>query len=144
MRGTPKRSLIRRALVGEGAVSQQVLGEFAAVLLHRMKPAAPASDVLLALDSLANIRLIPSGAGVVRRAVEAVTSFGIHFYDGLVVASAERGSCATLYSEDLNHGQYFGVELVNPFQGFSSNAQTTKAKARLSPGPHLGRTLLRC
>jgi hypothetical protein len=48
--------------------------------------------------------------------VEAVTSFGIHFYDGLVVASAERGGCATLYSEDLNHGQsYFGVELVNPF-----------------------------
>jgi hypothetical protein len=44
-----------------------------------MKPAAPASDVLLALDSLANIRLVPSGAGVVRRAVEAVTSCGIHF-----------------------------------------------------------------
>jgi len=39
------RGLIRRALVGEGVVSQQVLGEFAAVLLHRMKPAAPASDV---------------------------------------------------------------------------------------------------
>lgn len=110
------RGLVRRALVGEGVVSQQVLGEFAAVLLHRMKPAAPASDVLQALDSLANIRLVPSGAGVVRRAVEAVTSFGIHFYDGLVVASAERGGCATLYSEDLNHGQsYFGVELVNPF-----------------------------
>ena len=49
------------------------------MLLHRMKPAAPASDVLLALDSLANIRLVPSGAGVVRRAVEAVTSCGIHF-----------------------------------------------------------------
>jgi predicted nucleic acid-binding protein len=110
------RGLIRRALVGEGVVSQQVLGEFAAVLLHRMKPAAPASDVLLALDSLANIRLVPSGAGVVRRAVEAVASFGIHFYDGLVVASAERGGCATLYSEDLSHGQsYLGVELVNPF-----------------------------
>ena len=110
------RNLIRRALVGEGVVSQQVLGELAAVLLHRMKPAVPASEVLLALDSLASIRLAPSGAGVVRRAVEAVTSFGIHFYDGLVVASAERGGCATLYSEDLNHGQsYFGVELVNPF-----------------------------
>ena len=37
------RNLIRRALVGEGVVSQQVLGELAAVLLHRMKPAVPAS-----------------------------------------------------------------------------------------------------
>jgi predicted nucleic acid-binding protein len=63
-------------------------------------------------------RLVSSGAGVVRRAVEAVTSFGIHFCDGLVVASAERGGYATLYSysEDLNHGQsYFGVKLVNPY-----------------------------
>ncbi|MGD1073342.1 MAG: PIN domain-containing protein, partial [Bryobacteraceae bacterium] len=65
------RGLIRRALVGEGVVSQQVLGEFAAVLLHRMKPAASASDVLLALDSLANIRLVPPGAGVVRRATRS-------------------------------------------------------------------------
>lgn len=38
-------SLIRRALVGEG-VSQQVLGEFAAVLLHKMKPATSPSEVL--------------------------------------------------------------------------------------------------
>jgi hypothetical protein len=35
------RNLIRRALVGEGVVSQQVLGELAAVLLHSMRPAAP-------------------------------------------------------------------------------------------------------
>ena len=110
------RGLIRRALSGEGLLSQQVFGEFSAVMLYQMKPAIPASEVLPALDALANIRLVPSGAGVARRALEAAAAYGIHFYDGLVVAAAERGNCSTIYSEDLNHGQsYFRAELVNPF-----------------------------
>src|SRR5258708_3243575 len=82
------RDLIRRALPGEGLVSQHVLGEFSAVLLHKLKPATPIPGLLAALDSLANIRLAPSGAGIVRRAVEATGRYGIHFFDALVVASA--------------------------------------------------------
>jgi predicted nucleic acid-binding protein len=110
------RGLIRRAVVGEGVVSQHLLGEFSSVLLHKMKPATPANEVLAALDSLAAIRLAPSGFGVVRRAVEASQAYGIHFFDSLVVASAERAGCTRIYSEDLNSGQrYFGVEVVNPF-----------------------------
>src|SRR5207249_2969557 len=77
------RDLIRRALIGEGLVSQHVLGEFSAVLLHKMKPAPPIPSVVAALDSLANIRLAPSGAGIVRRAVEATGAYGIHFFDAL-------------------------------------------------------------
>lgn len=54
---------------------------------------------------------------MVRRAVEAHQTYGVHFYDGLIIASAERASCTHIYSEDLNHGQfYFGVELINPFR----------------------------
>jgi predicted nucleic acid-binding protein len=110
------RGLIRRAVVGEGVVSQHLLSEFSSVLLHKMKPATPPIDVLAALDSLAAIRLAPSGFGIVRRAVEASQAYGIHFFDSLVVASAERAGCTRIYSEDLNSGQrYFGVEVVNPF-----------------------------
>jgi predicted nucleic acid-binding protein len=58
-----------------------------------------------------------AGAGLVRRAVEAHQTYGIHLFDGMVVASAERAGCTGIYSEDLNHGQtYFGVEVVNPFR----------------------------
>ena len=54
---------------------------------------------------------------LVRRAVEAHAAYGIHFYDGLIVASAERAGCGRIWSEDLNPGQeYFGIKMANPFQ----------------------------
>jgi predicted nucleic acid-binding protein len=110
------RGLIRRAVIGEGLVSLHLLSEFSSVLLHKMKPPIPAAEVLAALDSLAAIRLAPSGFAIVRRAVEASQTYGIHFFDSLVVASAERAGCTRIYTEDLNAGQvYFGVEVVNPF-----------------------------
>ncbi len=110
------RELIRRAIRGEGIVAQHILGEFASVMLHKMRPAASPSHLLSALDSLSEIRLAPARAGLVRRAVEASQTYGIHLFDGLVVASAQHAGCERIYSEDLNHGQvYFGAELVNPF-----------------------------
>ena len=54
---------------------------------------------------------------LVRRAVEAHASYGIHFYDGMIVAAAERAACVRIWSEDLNDGQeYFGVTVANPFR----------------------------
>ena len=43
-------------------------------------------------------------------------AYGIHFYDGMIVAAAERAGCQRILSEDFNAGQeYFGVTVVNPF-----------------------------
>jgi len=42
---------------------------------------------------------------MVRRAIEAHAQYGLHFYDGLIVAAAERGACGRIWSEDLNAGQ---------------------------------------
>ena len=54
--------------------------------------------------------------GIVRRAVEAREEYGLHFYDGMIVAAAERAECERIWSEDLNAGQkYFGIEVRNPF-----------------------------
>ena len=53
---------------------------------------------------------------MVRRAVEAHVAYGIRFYNGMIVAAAERGGCPRIWSEDLNPGQkYFGVTVTNPF-----------------------------
>ncbi|MBV9299730.1 MAG: PIN domain-containing protein [Verrucomicrobia bacterium] len=68
------------------------------------------------LDALSPIKVIPPDGGLVRRAVEARAAFGLHFYDGMILAAAERGGCKRLWSEDLNDGQqYFGVTVENPF-----------------------------
>ena len=111
------RRLLEGAIVGKIVISTQVLAEFAAVMLHKVSPPATANAVVKALDALASIRLIIPDGELVRRAVEARTSYGLHFYDGMIVAAAERAGCARIWSEDFNEGQkYFGVTVENPFR----------------------------
>jgi predicted nucleic acid-binding protein len=110
------QDLERRAVAGEIVISSQVLAEFAATLLHKLSPAASPEDVLALLDALGPIKIVAADAEMVRRAVEARASYGLHFYDGLIVAAAQRAGCGRIWSEDLNAGQkYFGVTVANPF-----------------------------
>ena len=110
------RDLLRKAVAGDIMLSTQVLAEFACTLLHKMNPPPRPRDVIAALDALASIRAVVPDPDLVRRAVEARTEYGLHFYDGMIVAAAERGGCARIWSEDLNAGQeYFGVLAENPF-----------------------------
>jgi predicted nucleic acid-binding protein len=108
------RELVRKALDGQMVTSTQVLAEFAATLLHK-KSVRP-ERVTAMLDALGPIKLIFPDGDLVRRAVEARDKYGVHFYDGMVVAAAERGGCERIWSEDLNAGQkYFGIVVENPF-----------------------------
>lgn len=110
------RQLLRSGIAGKVVMSNQVLAEFAATMLHEVSPPATAQAVMLGLDALAPIRLILADAELVRRAVEARVSYGLHFYDGMIVAAAERAGCERILSEDFNAGQkYFGVTVANPF-----------------------------
>ena len=111
------QDLVRKAIRGESVISTQVLAELAATLLHKLSPAAPPNDVVVILNALGPIRLILPDGDTVRRAVEARASYGIHFYDGMIVAAAERAGCSRIWSEDLSAGQrYFGVAVDNPFR----------------------------
>jgi predicted nucleic acid-binding protein len=110
------QGLLRRALQGDAVVSTQVLAEFAATLLHKKSPPARSEEVKELLDLLTPIRLVVPDQGVVRRAVEAREAYGLHFFDGMIVAAAARAGCERIWSEDLSAGQkYFGVVVTNPF-----------------------------
>ena len=110
------QDLVRKAVTGGLVISTQVLAEFAATLLHKLSPAPSSQDVIALLDALAPIRLIPPDHEIVRRAVEAKSAYGLHFYDGMIVAAAERAGCERIWSEDFNPGQkYFGIAVANPF-----------------------------
>ena len=53
---------------------------------------------------------------LVLEAVQIAERFQISHFDAQILAAAKRMGCATVYSEDLSHGQdYGGVRLVNPF-----------------------------
>lgn len=110
------QALTVRAVAGEFAISAQVLSELAATLLQKYRSIYDARAVVAILDSLRPIPLIVPDAAMVRRAVEAHGQYGIHFYDGMIVAAAERAGCEKVWSEDLNAKQkYFGVVVENPF-----------------------------
>lgn len=54
---------------------------------------------------------------VVMRGIENAERFRISYWDGAIIAAAERLGVDTLYSEDLNDGQSYGsVRIVNPFE----------------------------
>ena len=113
------REIVRNAVTGNGdiVISSQVLGEFASTLLYRVSPRVRPARLLAVLDALSPIPLVSLDGDSVRRAVEACAAYGIHFYDGMIVAAAESAGCSRIWSEDLNPGQqYFGVSVENPFR----------------------------
>jgi predicted nucleic acid-binding protein len=117
----PKRhsiaqELTRRALAGEFLISVQVLSEFASTLLHKISPPATAEQLVSILDALAPIRTISPDQETVLRAVAAHSAYGLHFYDAMIIATAEQAGSKRIWSEDLNPGQeYLGIKVENPF-----------------------------
>ena len=110
------QGLLRKAILGDSVTSSQVLGEFATTLLHKFSPAATFTQLIEILDALSPIKSISIDSETVRRAVETNEKYNLHFYDALIVATAERAGCRQILTEDLNPGQkYFGVLAVNPF-----------------------------
>ena len=110
------QQLLKRAMAGQAMVSSQVMSEFAAVLLDKFSPPVESDLLLTILDLLSPIQTIATDHEMVRRAVEAHARYGVHFYDGMIIAAAERGECERILSEDLASNQkYFGITVVNPF-----------------------------
>ena len=68
------------------------------------------------LDLLGPILAISPDGDTVRRAVETCSRYGVHFYDGMILATAEQAGCTKIWSEDLKAGQvYSGIKVENPF-----------------------------
>ena len=110
------QDLVKGAFNGQSLISAQILAEFAATLLHKVAVRRTADEVTVILDILAPIKCIAPDSDIVRRAVEAHGAYGLPFYDGMIIAAAERAGAERIWSEDLDAGQkYFGVEIANPF-----------------------------
>lgn len=53
---------------------------------------------------------------IVRAGIENARRYQISYWDGAIIAAAERLGARVVYSEDLNHGQTYGsVRVENPF-----------------------------
>jgi hypothetical protein len=53
---------------------------------------------------------------VAQLALYASAAFGLSCFDARLWAYAERYGCSVIYSEDFEHGRYYGsVKVMNPF-----------------------------
>ena len=101
-----------------GAVSVQVLNEFAAVA--RRKTNMSWGDVQLALESIKILcpDPLPITLDTYQEALAIAEKYGYKIYDALIVASALEAKCRILYSEDMQDGQAVDKTLTirNPFR----------------------------
>lgn len=98
------------------ALSAQVLQEFYVTVTRKLEiPLAPA-QALEWIDQFSTFPCVPLDAYLVKTGVEISTRYQVSYWDGAIIAAAETADAATLYSEDLSHGQKYGtVTVVNPF-----------------------------
>jgi len=113
-----KADRVEEMLLHPNVISVQVLNEFAAVA--RRKLALSFEEVREVLDTIrAACGVEPLTVETHDRGLEVAERLGLSIYDAMIVASALKAGCKTLYSEDLQHQQLISRQLrvVNPFSG---------------------------
>lgn len=110
------RQLVKQRLVEQTLlISAQVLNELVSTLL-KPKFGLSLDDSRRAVRAFEGAPLIELDLALTLRALDARARYQVSFWDGLIIAAAERGRCSEILTEDLNHGQdYFGVTARNPF-----------------------------
>ena len=110
--------LIRQAVTSRtGIVSYQVVQEFFNVALRRFaKPMTPAEAEQYLTAVFRPLLAVHSSQALYAEALQLNGRYCLAWYDSLIVAAAIQGQCATLYTEDLQHGLQIGeLRIENPF-----------------------------
>ncbi len=115
----PRSPLAQSLLRQGGIISVQVLNEFTNVALWKLKRTWPEITAALAIIRVLFPDPRPITIDTHSAAVRIAANEGFSFYDALIVASAQQAGCATLLSEDLQHGRVIrpGLTVRNPFAG---------------------------
>jgi predicted nucleic acid-binding protein len=111
-----KADRVEGLLAARGTISVQVLNEFAAVSLRRLR--MPLPEVKEILDTVRAVcDVVPVTVETHDRALAIVARYGFSLYDSLLIAAALIAGSGRLYCEDLQHDQLIDRQLrvVNPF-----------------------------
>lgn len=113
-----KRGIARSLLLEpDFALSVQILQEFYVQATRLSRPGRltheQAVGLIMTWSRLPIQELTPA---IVMRAIASSQRFQISYWDAAVLEAARTAGCATVLSEDLQHGQDFdGVRVINPF-----------------------------
>jgi predicted nucleic acid-binding protein len=97
-------------------ISTQVIQEFYAAGTRKPdKPLTP-TEALDWIERLERQPCVMIDLALIRTAIAIAQRYRIAYWDGAILAAAERLGAEIVYTEDLNHGQSYGsVRVINPF-----------------------------
>lgn len=112
-----KSRISRQILVdGDWCLSTQVLQEFYVNAVRKLAQPLSEKAALAFIERLTQVQPLAIDLGVVLSGIHNAKRYQLSYWDGAILAAAQRCACHTLYTEDLNHGQLFdAVRVVNPF-----------------------------
>jgi len=100
---------------GTGRLRWQVLHEFYANALGKLRLGR--AEACTIVRGYVQWQPVEVTLGLVERAWHWMDQAQLPYWDGLIVAAAERAGCGWLLSEDFQAGRRFGdVTVVNPFE----------------------------
>lgn len=108
-----------RSVVAENdfGISGQVLSEFFVTTMRKADRPLSADEALGWIEDMRDRPCAVTDYDLVTRAIRIAGRYKISYWDGAIIAAAERLAAPILYTEDLNHGQFYGtVRAVNPFR----------------------------
>jgi len=101
---------------GEGVLSTQVLQEFYVAVTRKIPQPIASRRAREIIADLGTWTVATLEVPEILSASEISDRYRVNFWDGLILAAAQKEDAVILWSEDLNDGQnYGGVVARNPF-----------------------------
>jgi predicted nucleic acid-binding protein len=110
--------LTRLSDAGLLVFSAQVFNEFCSVMMRPNRPSRllpdQALEVIRGLAATGDV--VPVTSTMTLKALEAMSQYGLSFWDALIWAAARENGVSIIYSEDYQHGREIeAVRFINPF-----------------------------
>jgi predicted nucleic acid-binding protein len=100
----------------EFGLSGQVLQEFYVTVTTKARVKLGAREAAEWVDRLSFRPVAPIDDSIVKEAISLSVRYQISYWDAALIAAARSLDTRLLYTEDLNHGQFYAdVQVVNPF-----------------------------
>jgi len=114
----PSKYLKARRLIADAdySTSGQVLAEFYVNVTRNIPSPLTLEKAAQWVTTLSRKPCQEIDSAVVMRGIAHAQRYQLSYWDGAIIAAAERLQVETLYTEDLNHNQLYGtVRAINPF-----------------------------
>jgi len=99
-----------------GVLSTQVLQEFYVNIRRKAEHPVGVTVARGLIGDYLSWNVVVNDGAAVLQAVDFEKRYKISFWDALIIQAANVANVSVLYTEDLNHGQTYGmVETCNPF-----------------------------